>query len=387
MLTTLLVTLVAFACFLTAWTVGRPVPEAISPPEAPVFAVIAEVNFDWNREAQVQVAVSAGQQVLAHGGGSMVTDVGIAGGDTVHNGSLVYAVDGLGVWAMTGRTPLYRALKRGDNGKDVRILQRFLSAYLHDDRIRVTGEFDWETDQAVRRWQHKAGLFVDGIVDPSRFVRINGEFTASEVAVSVGAPAPALGAMVAQGVDTLDSFVLTDPAQGDASAGGYAFLASGEVLQVSFDGTEWTPVGDEEALAFAAVFDVPADDGESVAETRDPVRTQGARVVTIDGRLALTTPVAVAGLAPAALVSNPDGSGCVWLADEDGGPEFSTTMSTSDPTDVRDAPTNGHVFEMFTGLRIVGVSLTGSALVDNPELVGRRLLLNPVDFADTSQCR
>ena len=50
-------------------------------------------------------------------------------------------------------------LKLGSNGDQVKTLQQFLG-------IPVTGEFDSNTDQAVRKYQEEHGLEVDGIIGP-----------------------------------------------------------------------------------------------------------------------------------------------------------------------------------------------------------------------------
>lgn len=59
------------------------------------------------------------------------------------------------------RTPLgTRTLRRGDRGRDVRVLQRLVG-------MRSSGDFGPRTGRAVRRFQRSAGLQGDGIVGPT----------------------------------------------------------------------------------------------------------------------------------------------------------------------------------------------------------------------------
>jgi Putative peptidoglycan binding domain/Lytic transglycolase len=68
----------------------------------------------------------------------------------------------------TGPTPPelgQRVLAKGAFGTDVETLQRILRAKQYG-ALAVTGAFDEPTEQAVERFQHDAGLAVDGIVGP-----------------------------------------------------------------------------------------------------------------------------------------------------------------------------------------------------------------------------
>jgi len=55
-------------------------------------------------------------------------------------------------------------LARKDHGADVRALEYLLRS--RGERLAVNGVFEGETDQAVRRFQKRKGLAVDGIVGP-----------------------------------------------------------------------------------------------------------------------------------------------------------------------------------------------------------------------------
>jgi hypothetical protein len=251
---------------------------------------------------------------------------------------------------------------------DVEVLQGFLNAYFGDDRLAITGQIDANTDRAIRDWQRDAGLVVDGQVDPARFIRIEREFTVAEIRLSVGLPAPALGEVVLLGADRLESFTVMDAEPVDATATDYVFLASGESLNLAFDGSEWSAANSEEALALALAFEAaldPAPSGEQMSAGAD----ESGREVVIDGRLALASPVDSAGLPASAVVPDANGTACVWLARE------GASSAAKNP------------LEKVEGLDLTGISATGVALVSATELVGRDLLLNPAEFADTSTCQ
>ena len=58
-----------------------------------------------------------------------------------------------------------RVLSRGSNGRDVKTLQRILGAKGYGP-VPASGIFDGGTEEAVKRFQLKAGLAADGIVGP-----------------------------------------------------------------------------------------------------------------------------------------------------------------------------------------------------------------------------
>ncbi|MDR0593443.1 MAG: peptidoglycan-binding protein [Bifidobacteriaceae bacterium] len=369
----------ACGCFVAVWVMGRPIPSSVSAPREPAFATIQEVSFDNNRAAEIEATIVEGYAVLSPGGGSMVTAVSVAVGDTVRAGAQLYSVDGVAVWAVAGVTPLYRALGPGDKGGDVETLQAFLNAYFADDRLAVTGKVDADTGRAIREWQDNTGMEPDGTVDPGQFALIGGEFVAREVSVAVGMPAPALGTVVVAGADRLGSLRVT--ASEDVTAGEYMFVASGEQLRVQLDGGEWTAANHDEALAFVLAFDAASSgDGSQPGGGTGVGAGDGVRDVVVEGRLALATPINVAGLPPAALVSGSEGGACAWLLRE-GVWEDETTRAAGDG---RSAET---LTEMVGGIDVVGISLAGSALVADGTLAGRNVLLDPASFVDTAACR
>lgn len=79
-------------------------------------------------------------------------------------------------------TPAPRILKKGDTGQDVKDIQIALN--IHGYKLVVDGDFGAKTDAAVKDFQKKNKLTVDGIVGPKTREALN-------KSVSVPTPAPA----------------------------------------------------------------------------------------------------------------------------------------------------------------------------------------------------
>ena len=90
-------------------------------------------------------------------------------GSTVQRGEPLFKVDQRPVVALYGALPLYRALRDGVKGADVRQLQRNL-ADLGYSGFTVDGTYTPATTAAVRSWQADLGLPVTGTVEPGQVV-------------------------------------------------------------------------------------------------------------------------------------------------------------------------------------------------------------------------
>jgi peptidoglycan hydrolase-like protein with peptidoglycan-binding domain len=89
-----------------------------------------------------------------------------AAGATVRRGQPLYKVDNHPVPLFYGTLPLYRPLRTGDTGDDVREIEANLAA-LGYPGLTVDARFTSATAVAVRRWQKRLGLTQTGELDPA----------------------------------------------------------------------------------------------------------------------------------------------------------------------------------------------------------------------------
>lgn len=136
----------------------------------------------------------ADSRALVAAGAGTLTGIA-AEGATVRSGGVLYALDGRPVYLLEGSVPAWRALGSGDEGADVRQLERNLVAlgYDPDGDVEVDGDFDWATAAAVRRWEEKRGVTEDGVVELGEVVFLPG------AARRMGAHEAEIGAAVQPG--------------------------------------------------------------------------------------------------------------------------------------------------------------------------------------------
>jgi hypothetical protein len=329
--------------------VGRPVPVEVVAPPAPVHVVVEGVEFAHNRSAVLRGRVERGEEVLASGAQGLVTSIEVAPGDRLATGVLAYRVDGLGVWVYKAASPLYRPIGVGARGRDVRIVQRFLARAL-DVEVEVDGVFDWRMRDLARAWQKREGLEQDGVVDPARFLRVAEPLTVAEVALRVGAPAPALGESVIVGTSELGSLEVTADGGGEVGTA-YRFFVPGAEMEVGWDGQGWVVSEDHRGTALILLEAAAAQMGEF----------EGPAELT--GRLELVTPAPAAAMPAGALMDSASSpAGCVWLLDDSGG------------------------WERVEGVAALGQTASGAVATDAVATVGREVLLEPQAHVGAGQC-
>jgi membrane fusion protein, multidrug efflux system len=106
-------------------------------------------------------------------------------GSTVKRGGPLFKVDERAVVALYGSLPLYRMLRPGTNGRDVRQLERNLAA-LGYRGFTVDDTYTSGTATAVRRWQAYLGLPKTGTVELGRVVFTPGPIRIAGHAAQVG---------------------------------------------------------------------------------------------------------------------------------------------------------------------------------------------------------
>ncbi|WP_373301209.1 peptidoglycan-binding protein [Streptomyces tanashiensis] len=108
-------------------------------------------------------------------------------GSVVKRDDRLYEVDGEAVRLMYGDEPMYRTLKTGDKGRDVRQLEENLAA-LGYTGFDVDEEYTAKTAAAVKRWQKSHGLKQTGTLGPERIA-----FAGSAVRVKDAGSDPGTG--------------------------------------------------------------------------------------------------------------------------------------------------------------------------------------------------
>ena len=132
-------------------------------------------------------------------------------GDTVACGDVIYRVDDRPVLLLCGAVPAYRDLAVGDEGKDVRQLNRNLRALGHD--ADAGDEFTWRTGTALEALQRDKGFDVTGELDAGDAVFLPRPVRIAKVTGALGASARR-GAPMAQATsDTLGVQVNLDASQ------------------------------------------------------------------------------------------------------------------------------------------------------------------------------
>jgi peptidoglycan hydrolase-like protein with peptidoglycan-binding domain len=141
-----------------------------------------------------------------------------ADGDMVDCGEVLYRVDDSPVLLLCGTVPAYRDLDIGDDGKDVRQVNRNLHELGYDADAGVDvdpgdDEFTWKTEKALEALQQDKGFDETGALDMDDAVFLPEPARIGKVTGELGGPARP-GAEVAQATsDTLEVQVSLDASQ------------------------------------------------------------------------------------------------------------------------------------------------------------------------------
>ncbi|MFA1545523.1 peptidoglycan-binding protein [Actinomadura chokoriensis] len=106
-------------------------------------------------------------------------------GATVRRGGTLLKVAGERVTLMYGGSPMYRTLRNGDSGEDVRQLEENLRA-LGYGGVTVDDEFTGATEAAVEEWQDDRGLARSGAVGAGQVVFQSGAVRIRDVKAPEG---------------------------------------------------------------------------------------------------------------------------------------------------------------------------------------------------------
>ncbi|MDN4616169.1 peptidoglycan-binding domain-containing protein [Leifsonia sp. F6_8S_P_1B] len=173
-------------------------PMAGAAEEAAVSPSIDRMSTVGERERAyrqaVDVALTYPPEIELIGGvAGTVTSVDVAVGGAPSNGQKILSVDQRPVYIITGNSPLYRPLGRGDTGADVRTLTAFLVARALLTADEIDDVFGPRVEWAVRSFQREEGLEVTGVFDPAVVV------FAPPGLESFTAVVPLLGSLISSG--------------------------------------------------------------------------------------------------------------------------------------------------------------------------------------------
>ncbi|WP_371616412.1 peptidoglycan-binding protein [Streptomyces sp. NBC_00454] len=122
-------------------------------------SVKVDGTLGFAKEHKINAVGAGGAGAGASAGGSAVLTWVAPAGSAVERDGKLYEVNGKPVRLMYGTTPVYRSLKTGDKGEDVKQLKQNLQALGFGTGLDASdGTFTAGTATAVKRWQksHKA---------------------------------------------------------------------------------------------------------------------------------------------------------------------------------------------------------------------------------------
>jgi peptidoglycan hydrolase-like protein with peptidoglycan-binding domain len=154
------------AGFVLAWGSAAEEPSA-NPALPPATAVVTRTTLMETKTVSGTLGYGEPVPISAAGTGTLTWIAPVA--STVKRGQALFRVDERPVVALYGSLPLYRALREGTKGRDVRELERNLAA-LGRTGFTVDDTYTAATAAAVRTWQARLGLPASGTVEPRQVV-------------------------------------------------------------------------------------------------------------------------------------------------------------------------------------------------------------------------
>lgn len=159
-----------------------------------------------------------GERKINAGPSGILTRIAAAG-STVERDERLYEVDGRPVRLMYGAEPMYRTLKTGDKGKDVRQLEENLAA-LGYVGFTVDEEYSAKTAAAVKRWQKSHDMKQTGTVGPDAIAFAGSAVRVKEAGAATGDQVgPGRPVLTVTGSERVVRFKLPVSEAGSAKAG------------------------------------------------------------------------------------------------------------------------------------------------------------------------
>lgn len=270
-----------------------PPPSDLAAATAPDNAPVLHEPFDDARSVEVELAVSPALG-LAFGGSGRVTSSSCVAGATLASGEEAARVDDRPVVALATSMPLYRDLRRGLRGGDVRSLQTELDRLGH--HVTVDGVFGRQTHQAVRGFEREAGLRPDGVVALEDLVWTPSSEVVFEECQALPGSAVSEGADFASVPGTLETARLTSVPDLDVP-GDRLLTVAGVTGPVDAEGL----AGDPDFL-------------RELADTPEALAAVAGEGEPLTGSTALAEPVDASRVPPGALFAVSGDTGCLRSA-------------------------------------------------------------------------
>ncbi|MFC6154962.1 HlyD family efflux transporter periplasmic adaptor subunit [Nocardioides yefusunii] len=157
---TVLSTAVSLGAMRLVRSPAQEAADAAPPPRSVLSAEVVrqEVSDEIVARGTVKVPrrTAVAPEAPAGAARAVVTELEVGSGDRVRSGQMLLEVSGRPVFVLEGKVPMFREIRRGDQGRDVRQLQQALAALGHRNTDAV-GVFGPSTQAAVTRWYAAAG--------------------------------------------------------------------------------------------------------------------------------------------------------------------------------------------------------------------------------------
>ncbi|WP_329117827.1 peptidoglycan-binding protein [Streptomyces sp. NBC_01465] len=140
---------------------------------------------DLSDSTQVDGVLGYAKERKVNAGAAGTLTWAAGAGSSVKRDGKLYEIDGTPVRLMYGAGPMYRTLKTGDKGRDVRQLEENLAA-LGYTGFTVDDEYSALTADAVERWQKSHGLKETGQAGPDQIAFAPGAVRVKETEGAVG---------------------------------------------------------------------------------------------------------------------------------------------------------------------------------------------------------
>jgi len=155
---------------------------ADAPPAGPTTAPVTRTTLESSKELRGSIGYGASTPLLAAATGTLTWLP--RPGDVIGLDGVLYRVDEKEVRAMHGDVPVFRNLERGAEGADVTQLKSNLRELGYE--VDEDDTFDWQTQQAVKKWQKDRGREQTGWLGASDIMFVPTDLRVDEVSATVG---------------------------------------------------------------------------------------------------------------------------------------------------------------------------------------------------------